>query len=283
MAARSSLACVPNFSTADPDVVRSILASAEEATVLDVHSDPDHGRTVVTLAAEPEPLVRSVAAMCIVAADRIDMSAHRGVHPCTGAADVVPFVPVDGTNMAHAKDAALELSSLMRRAGISHHLYGAATDPVRQLPDVRRALGRSEQPDFVGGRQQAGVTIIGAREPLVAFNVDLATGDPAPARRMAARVRDGEIRALGFALPSRGISQMSMNLIRPDSATMPVAYERVRREAESEGVAVLGAELVGVATRASTGGQPAASYGLAQEPKILEDLIDALTGRGETG
>lgn len=279
------LLCVPNFSTSDHDVVRSILEAAtkasSDAAVLDVHSDPDHGRTVVTMAADPDVLVVAVAAMCLTAAELIDMRSHEGVHPCTGAADVVPFVPVDGTVMAQAVEAAHRLAERLQGADISHHLYGAAALEQRELPDVRRALAASEGPDFVGGRASAGVSIIGARHPLVAFNVNLDSPDPGPARRIAARMRDPEIRALGFRLVTRGITQVSMNLISPGSSTMPVAFAKVTKEALSEGIPIAGSEVVGLATRASTGGKAATAYGLDEEPKILEDLIDALASGRE--
>lgn len=270
------LVCVPNFSTADADTVGRILAATQGVHVLDASSDIDHGRTVITMAGDPGSLRQSILSMSRLAIAEIDLSSHTGVHPRTGAVDVVPFVPVAGTGMDEAVAAAKATAAALREAGIAVEMYAQACDPPRTLPLVRRLIREGGASGTHGAQASAGVTMVGARGPLVAFNVDLGTDQLDLARKIAREVRQEHIRALGFALASRKIAQVSMNLVAPDLLTMPQAFSLVRKGALNLDVEVIGSECVGLATRASTGGEKYSSYGLPRSPKILEDLIEAI-------
>ena len=267
------LVCVPNFSTADPNTVRRIVAAAQGVHVLDASSDIDHGRTVITMAGDPGSLRLSILSMSRVAIAEIDLSSHVGVHPRTGAVDVVPFVPVAGAGMAQAVAVARATAAALSEAGIAVEMYAKASDPPRTLPFVRKLI---KERGAQGALASAGVTMVGARDPLVAFNVDLETDQVDLARQIAREVRQEHIQALGFTLASRKIAQVSMNLIAPDLFTMPQAFHLVRTQALELAVEVIGSECVGLATRASTGGEEYSSYGLPRSPKILEDLIAAI-------
>ncbi len=257
------LESVPNFSEGrDADVVdalRSALASP--ARLLDVHMDADHHRSVFTLVGEHEQLVESLLAGIAVARERIDLRTHEGAHPRTGAADVVPVVPLRPGEMGAARDTALALA---RRIGeeldLPVFLYGesgSGRGPAffrRGGPAVlqQRIEAGELEPDF-GPRElhpTAGGVIVGARRPLIAFNVDL-RGSVEVAREVAALVRERGggfpgVRALGLDLPRAGVAQVSMNVEDWEAAALHEIVARVAAEAESRGAEVLGSELVGL-------------------------------------
>jgi glutamate formiminotransferase len=258
------LEAVPNFSEArDRAVVKEIgRALGERADLLDVHCDGDHNRTVFTLVADERAIVDALVSGIAVARRRIDLRRHSGVHPRIGAADVVPIVPLRPSDMERAKAAALTLA---RRLGdeldLSVFLYGengAGLGPAffrRGGPDeLQRRIDAGElAPDFGPRRLDpaAGGAIVGARRPLIAFNVNLASADVAAAREIAAVIRESGggfpgVRALGLDLPSTGRAQVSMNVEDWEAAALHDIVEAVEREARARGVEIAGSELVGL-------------------------------------
>jgi len=263
------LECVPNVSEGRrPEVVSRLVRAASSAPgvrLLDASSDPDHNRSVLTLAGEPEALHAALLGLYEVALAEIDLTRHQGVHPRVGAVDVTPFVPLAGASMADAVVAALRLgAALAERFALPVYLYErAARHPGRRLlADIRRGgfegfaakiVSPGWAPDFGPARVHptAGVTVVGARDFLIAMNAVLATGDVATARAIARRVRESggglpALRALGVHLPSRGRAQVSMNLVDYRRTSMWTALEAVRREAAALGTAVIETELIGL-------------------------------------
>jgi len=263
--------CVPNFSEGRrPEVVGAIaeaMSSVAGAMVLDVSPDGDHNRAVITLVGRPESALEAAYRGVAKAVELIDMEKHTGGHPRIGAADVVPFVPVRGVTMEECVALARSLGErVARELGVPVYLYGeAASRPERRsLAHIRRGqyegLKRSiaepdRHPDF--GPPQlhptAGATIVGARKPLLAYNVDLDTTDRALADRIARAVRASSgglphVMAAGIDMRARGRVQVSMNLTDTEVTPVQTAFEAVRREAEAAGVAVAGSEVVGLVT-----------------------------------
>jgi glutamate formiminotransferase len=258
------LEAVPNFSEGrDRAVVKAIgRALAERAELLDVHSDEDHNRSVFTLVGEPKQLVEALLAGISVARERIDLRKHEGAHPRIGAADVVPFVPLRPDDMSRARATALDLA---RRIGdeleLPVFLYGECAPgrgPAfyrRGGPDElqRRIDGGEFTPDC-GPRRlspSAGGVIVGARGPLIAFNVDLVGTDVEAAREIArvVRERDGGfpgVRALGLVLPRAGHAQISMNVEDWEAVELHEIVAAIEREAAARGVEIAGSELVGL-------------------------------------
>lgn len=265
---RRLVECIPNFSEGRrPEVIQALEAAVRSVPgvyLLDRHSDPDHNRTVLTFAGEPEPVLEAAFKAIRVAAERIDMDQHRGAHPRLGAADVVPFVPLQGITLEECAELARRLGRRVgEELGIPVYLYeAAATRPDRvSLPDIRRgeyeglkeSIGRDPDraPDFGPARLgKAGATVIGARKPLVAFNVYLTTDDVQVARKIARAVRGSSgglvhVRALGFLV--KGRAQVSMNLTDVTQTPIARVVEAVRREAARYGTAIHHTELVGLA------------------------------------
>jgi glutamate formiminotransferase len=258
------LESVPNFSEGRD---RATIAAIGEALsggvrLLDVHSDPDHNRSVFTLVGRDEPLLEALLAGIEVARERIDLRRHEGAHPRIGAADVVPLVPLRPEDMERARAAALELA---RRVGeeleLPVLLYGELA-PGRGptfyrrggTEELARRLASGElEPDFGPGEldPSVGGVIVGARRPLIAFNVDLrgATLEDARAIAAAVRERDGGfpgVRALGLELPGSGRVQVSMNVEDWEAAALHEIVARIEAEAASRGAEVAGSELVGL-------------------------------------
>ena len=281
------LVCPANVSEGRrADIVASIALAAGRPGVqlLDIHTDPDHNRSVLTLAGRAGALVDGVVAAASMAAQTIHLPTQRGVHPRFGAIDVIPFVPV-GTEpggMATAVSAAREAARrIADEVGIPCFLYGEA-GCGRSLPEVRRRAFAGAAPDSggPGPHPAAGAVAIGAREPLVAYNVDLDTADLGLARRIAASIRERDgglphVRALGLALPSRGIVQVSTNLLRPTVTTIGDVFEAVAGLAAVAGVGVKGSEIVGLTPRAAL---PASTTHLLlrEPPRILETELAAI-------
>jgi len=257
------LEAVPNFSEGrDAGVVAALRrALSTPARLLDVHVDADHHRSVFTLVGEADELVETLLAGIACARDRIDLTRHQGAHPRIGAADVVPIVPLGAGDLEQASAVALQLA---RRVGEELELpvfrYGESTGgrgPAffrRGGPEeLQRRIDSGElTPDF-GPRQlhpTAGGVIVGARRPLIAFNVNLRTGVDV-AREVASVVRESGggfrgVRALGLDLPRAGVAQVSMNVEDWEAAALHEIVARVTAEAESRGAEVLGSELVGL-------------------------------------
>lgn len=282
------LECVPNFSEgSNQEVIKQIVFGARSsgADVIDVHSDPDHGRCVVTMIGEAGQLTGGVVSAAAEAMHEVDLTTHVGVHPRLGALDVVPFVPLGTSTMHDAVEAAVRTAmAISKQLEIPCFLYGAAIPGQRSLPQVRKAAFVTMMPDFGPARPHptAGATMVGARPPLVAFNVNLESADIGAARRIATAIRERDgglphVRALGFLLASRGIAQVSTNLIAPETTTMADVFSAIRKQARKEGVKIGGCELVGVAPRAAFGGRKPSALGLASA-KVLEDEVERVLG-----
>ncbi len=259
--------CVPNFSEGRrPEVIealRSSIAGVPGVLVLDVHTDADHNRSVITFAG-PGPAAAEAAFRAIrLAAEKINLDEHRGEHPRIGATDVVPFVPLAGTSLEDCVALARALGQrVAEELGIPVYLYeAAATRPDRvNLEDIRRGeyenLRQTIQsdpdrvPDFGPAYLgPAGATVIGARRPLIAFNIYLTTDDVAIAKKIARSVRHSTgglryVKALGLEVDGR--AQVSMNLTDHTQTPLARVVELVRREAAHHGVAIDHSELVGL-------------------------------------
>jgi glutamate formiminotransferase / 5-formyltetrahydrofolate cyclo-ligase len=259
------LEAVPNFSEGrDHAVVKAIgTALARHARLLDVHTDEDHNRSVFTLVGDDASIVAALVAGIACARERIDLRRHHGVHPRIGAADVVPVVPIRPDDAERARAAALHVA---RRIGqeleLPVFLYADCGDgrgPAffrRGGPEeLQRRIDSGElAPDFGPSRLDpaAGGVIVGARRPLIAFNVNLGAGATLEiARQIAAVVRERGggfpgVRALGLELSRAGKAQVSMNVEDWEAAALHEIVAAVEREAQARGVSVEGAELVGL-------------------------------------
>lgn len=262
------LESVPNFSEGRrQDVIQEIIAAAAIPGVelLDWSADADHNRSVVTLVGEADRLLAALGGMTARAIALIDLREHRGSHPRMGAMDVIPLIPLLDTTMDEVRAAAERLAAdLAAQHGLPVYLYGeAALRPGnRDLSRVREGqfegLGAvidqpERRPDFGPARlhPSAGATAVGARGPLVAFNVNLATPDVALAKRIAKQIRESSggmpaVKAIGLALAERGESQVSMNLTDFRRTSLGAAFRAVAEAAAAAGVAVTGSEIVGL-------------------------------------
>jgi glutamate formiminotransferase len=258
------LEAVPNFSEGrDRDTIDAIAdALGRGARLLDVHADPDHNRSVFTLVGDDASVVDALVAGVACARDRIDLRRHEGAHPRIGAADVVPVVPLVPADMERARSAAAEVA---RRIGdelaLPVFLYGELA-PGRGpaffrrggTAELARRLGEAELGADFGPQElhpSAGGVIVGARGPLIAFNVDLRGGSVEDARAIASviRERDGGfpgVRALGLELPGTGRVQVSMNIEDWEAAALHEILARIEGEAAARGVEVARSELVGL-------------------------------------
>jgi glutamate formiminotransferase len=305
--------CVPNLSEGRraevvDELVAAFAGAGPEVLVLDRSSDPDHHRSVITLAGPGPALVEAAVAGALACARLIDLTRHRGVHPRMGALDVLPFVPLGGASVLRGGgDPDLDCAVLAVRAGrriaeeagVPVYLYGAAARvPERAaLPAVRgrgfealrQAPARGSAPDLGGPglHPTAGATAVGARGPLVAYNVDLAGAGVELARRIAAAVRERDgglpaVRAMGVALPARGLAQVSMNLLDFRVTPPATAYAAVAAMAEAAGAQVVRSEIVGLVPAAALAGVDPAELKLeAFSPDLLleERLAQALRDR----
>jgi glutamate formiminotransferase len=258
------LESVPNFSEGRDRAAIDAIGAAlgGRARLLDVHSDGDHNRSVYTLVGSAEELADALVAGIAAARERIDLRRHEGAHPRIGAADVVPIVPLEPGDMPRAREAALALAERIgAELGLPVFLYGELA-PGRGPAFFRRGGPQELQrrldsgelaPDFGLPRldERAGGVIVGARRPLIAFNVEL-RGELEAAREIAATVRERDggfpgVRALGLELSSRpGVVQVSMNVEDWEAAALHEIVGRIRVEAAARGAEVLGSELVGL-------------------------------------
>lgn len=261
------LEAVPNFSEGRDGATVAAIGEAlsQYARLLDVHADVDHNRSVFTLGGQERQLVEALLAGIEGAQRRIDLRAHSGAHPRVGAADVVPIVGVRPEDMERARDAALQLARRVgEELGLPVFLYGGeGRGPAffrrGGTAELQRRIDAGElAPDFGPSRldRAAGAVLVGARRPLIAFNVNLRTDDLEVARAIAAVVRESGggftgVRALGFALPSRGIVQVSMNVEDPEGVALRDVVARVWVEARARGVEPAESELVGLMPAAS--------------------------------
>ena len=258
------LESVPNFSEGrDRATIGAIEAAlGAHADVLDVHADADHNRSVFTLVGSEAELRAALLAGIASAKERIDLRRHEGAHPRIGAADIVPIVPLRPDEMDRARSFALELAERVgKELELPVFLYGESA-PGRGpaffrgggTEELQRRLDAGElEPDFGPRRLDpgAGGAIVGARRPLVAFNVSLSGASLDVAREIASVVRERDggfpgVRALGLDLPRAGIVQVSMNVEDYEAAALHEIVERVATEAQARGAEVTGSELVGL-------------------------------------
>jgi glutamate formiminotransferase len=266
--------CVPNVSEGRrSDVINQladVLRGVPGMRVLDVQSDAAHNRSVLTLAGDAAAMSAGIPKLFEAAIAAIDLRSHTGEHPRMGAVDVTPFIPIDGVTMAEcvrlAKSVAADVAS---RCSLPVYLYEeAASDPARKnLEDIRRGefeglAAKMAQPGWApdygppAPHPTAGAAVIGARMPLIAYNINLATSRLDVAKKIAAAVRMSSgglryVKAMGIPLEDRGIVQVSMNLTNYEKTPVFRVFDLVKREAERYGVQVLESEIVGLVPAAA--------------------------------
>ncbi|MDU1890260.1 MAG: glutamate formimidoyltransferase [Dysgonomonas sp.] len=269
MSSNKIVECVPNFSEGrDLEKVEKIAGAfraKEGVKLLDYSTDKDHNRMVVTVVGEPEALKKAVIEAIGIAVENIDLNKHKGQHPRMGAVDVVPFIPIRNVSMEEAialsKEVAEEVANkynlpifLYEKAASAQYRENLATIRKGEFEGLKDKMTQAEwRPDF--GPEQphttAGATVIGARMPLVAYNVNLNTNKLEIADAIAKKVRflGGGLRfckAMGVELTDRGIVQVSMNLTDYTKTAIYRAHELVRIEANRYGVTIVGAEIIGL-------------------------------------
>ncbi len=266
---RQLVECVPNFSEGrDAKVVDQIVAAIGSAgvTLLDREMDANHNRCVITFVGEPEAVAEAAFRGAKRAVELIDLTRHVGEHPRIGATDVVPFIPIAGVTMDDCVALARRLATrIASELGVPTYLYEkAATRPDRvglenirkgQFEGLRTAIETDPDraPDF-GPRKihpTAGATVVGARGPLIAYNIYLASNDLALAKEIAKAIRMSSggfpsVKAMGMNIESRGVVQVSMNLTNFEETSMFTVFEAVRQKAAARGVEVLSSEIVGL-------------------------------------
>ena len=263
------LQCIPNFSEGrDKEVIEKIadaVRAVDGVRLLDVSPNADHNRTVLTFVGFPDAVAEAAFAATAAAVELINMEQQKGEHPRIGAMDVVPFVPISGMTMDDAVKIANQVGKrISDELDVPVYLYSAAaTTPARKrLPDVRQGqyeglketiVKPERKPDYGEPRMHptAGATAVGARPPLIAFNVNLGTANLGIAKTIAKGVRESSgglmnVQALGVDLAEQGIAQVSMNLLDYTKTPIHRAYELVRLEAERYGVPVVASEIVGL-------------------------------------
>jgi len=297
--------CVPNFSEGrDPakvDAIVHAMSSVAGVYVLDREMDADHNRCVITLAGEPEAVAEAAILGAGKALELIDMTEHKGAHPRVGATDVVPFIPIEGVTLEDCVSLARRVGNeIWKRYRIPIFFYeAAATRPDRvNLENVRRGQfeglreelkkNHERQPD-VGEPKihpTAGVTVVGARKFLVAYNVNLNTPDIGIANKIAKAIRYSSgglryVKSMGVDLKARNLAQVSINLTDFEQTPMHRVYEMVKREAARYGVVPVGSEIVGLVPKKAI--EMAADYFLQLEnfspSQVFENKLAAvLTG-----
>lgn len=270
----------------------AVVAETPGATLLDTAADAAHNRTVLTLVGPADALKTAVVALCAAALDHIDLRTHTGVHPRIGAVDVIPFVPLDPAGMPACIALAAQVGeTVARRFDLPVYLYDrAARAPARRrLEQVRRGgfenlaakMRRPEwRPDFgpAAPHPTGGAAAVGARRPLVAFNVNLDTGDLDVARRIARTIRASNggleaVKAIGVRTARPDVTQVSMNLVDFERTPPRRAFEAVRREAGRHGVEVRNSEVVGLVPAAALPPDPAQALRLdGFTPRQVLDL-----------
>jgi glutamate formiminotransferase len=287
------LEAVPNVSEArDPALVAAIGETFERrATLLDVHTDGDHHRAVYTLVAEDVDLVESLLEGISFAVERIDLRVHSGVHPRIGVADVVPLVPLQASQLQRAVAAAQVLARRIGdELGLPVFLYGESAGGIRPIffrrggleALVRRVDEGELVPDAGPHRidPRSGGVLVGARQALIAYNLDLTTDDLEVAQAVAVAVRGSSggmpgVQAIGLRLPESSRTQVSMNVIDVDAAPLHEVVQRVRAEARARGADVLAGELVGLVPERVVAAARAAGADLPgiHDSRILERVL----------
>ena len=248
--------CVPNFSAGrDQAAIEAIVAAVRQTPgvrLADWSADADHNRLVVTFVGPPEPVRAAALASASAAIEHIDLREHQGVHPRLGAIDVLPFVPLSGITLADCAALAVSVGTeIAARHALPVFFYEAASPQGRSLPFIRKSAFGALAPNLgpPTPHPTAGAIVVGARGPLIAFNVNLAAPDPAAARLNARELRTlldlPGIRALGLRLPSRGLSQVSMNLTRPAETPLLAVFQYIERRAAALGTSAIESEVIG--------------------------------------
>jgi len=249
--------CVPNFSAGrDAAAIKAIVDAIRRTPgvhLTDWSADADHDRLVVTFVGPPEPVRAAALAAAAAAIEVIDLRAHSGVHPRLGAIDVLPFVPLSGITLADCAALAVSVGrQLAALYALPIFFYEAASPLARSLPFIRKSAFTILLPDL--GPQTphptAGAVVAGARGPLIAYNVNLAASDPVIARLIAREMRTFPalpgIRALGLRLPSRDMTQVSMNLTRPAETPLLSVFQYIERRAADFDTTAVESEIIGV-------------------------------------
>ena len=304
---RQLVECVPNFSegrdTAKIDAIAQSILSVPEVVLLDRESDADHNRSVLTFVGPPGAVARAAFRCVEKAVELIDLTRHHGAHPRIGAADVVPFIPIEGVTIEECVRLAERVAGeIWNNLHVPVYFYeSAARRPDRvnlenirrgQFEAVLREMGAVPEraPDCGDAvcHPTAGATVVGARKFLIAYNVNLGTADVGIAKKIARTIRFSNggfryVKSMGVMLASRNLAQVSINLTDFEQTPMHVVFEAVRREAERYGVPVVGSEIVGLIPRKSV--ELSADYFLRFEnfrPElVLENRIEqALAARG---
>ncbi len=266
---RTIIECVPNISegrdAAAIEAIAAAVRAAPGARLLNVSSDASHNRSVLTLVGDRGGVRAAVLALFDAAVPRIDLAKHRGEHPRMGAVDVVPFIPIRGATVEDCVALSREVGEEIGGRGIPVYLYeaSASAEHRRNLAEVRK--GEFEgfvekirdakwKPDFGPAERHptAGVVAVGARAPLIAYNINLGTKDLAVADRIAKAIRHlgggfRYVKAIGVELADRGQVQVSINMTNFKKTPLHRVFDCVRSEAERHGVPVVGSEIVGLA------------------------------------
>lgn len=267
---RQLVECVPNFSegrdTAKIDAIVQTILSVPEVVLLDRESDTDHNRSVLTFVGPPAAVAVAAFRAVETAVALIDLTQHRGAHPRIGAADVVPFIPIEGVTLEDCVKLAESVAAeIWNKLKVPVYLYeSAAKRPERvNLENIRRGQFEAlllemetvpaRHPDFgdPNCHPTAGATVVGARKFLIAYNINLNTSDVTIARRIARTIRFSSggfryVKSMGVMLASRNLAQVSINLTDFEQTPMHLVFETVCREAERNGVSVVGSEIVGL-------------------------------------
>ncbi|HEX5324027.1 MAG TPA: glutamate formimidoyltransferase [Capsulimonadaceae bacterium] len=292
--------CVPNVSEGRrPEVIESLASSlvgVRHATLIDISSDPDHNRTVLTLAGSPHGLKEAVRAIYTVALAAIDMRVQEGVHPRMGAVDVVPFIPVEGCDMDYCVALSREVAQeIAGEFDLPIFLYArsAASDSRRKLADIReggfeamaeKLRDPAWKPDFgpAAPHPTLGVSAMGARPYLIAYNIQLETPDLLVARSIARAVRESSgglpfLQAMGVYLPARRQAQVSMNLLDYEKTPLLRVFNAVKAEAALRNTRVADSEIVGLIPKAALGSASPEDLQIEnwRESLILENALRA--------
>lgn len=267
--AQTLIECIPNFSNGtDPEILQKIMVpffEEKEVKVLDYSQDENHNRAVVTVIGSPEGLEKSVVKACGIASELIDLRQHKGEHPRMGATDVIPFVPIRNATVEDCDQLANRVGkAIAEQFDIPVYLYEESAKQTnrKNLATIRKGQfeGFAEKiqdpewkPDY--GKAEihpsAGVVAVGAREPLIAFNINLSTSDLEIASAIAKKIRHigggyRYVKAMGVDLPDRGIVQVSINMTNFRKSHLYQVFETVKMEAARYGVSVIGSEVIGL-------------------------------------
>lgn len=298
------LECVPNFSEGRDqkilDAVAGVFKHFSDVELVDYSGDADHNRSVFTFLGKPQAVVEAALAASGKALDLIDMRKHGGVHPRLGAVDVVPFIPLGCARMPDAVDAArLFGRRFYEQFRVPVYFYGQAalSDRRKELADVRRGgyedlsrkIKNAEGRPDIGEASfdpRHGATAVGAREPLVAYNINLKSDDLSLVKKIASQIREKNgglkhVRAIGVMLKSRNLAQVSMNLTNCKETPLKVIYEQIEALAAKRGIDILESELIGLTPKCAFAGTKPEKLKLVNfhKNRLLETHLKDFTGK----